>query len=187
MCGYFQSFVSVCSAHAQQVLSFCGVNAEDPRRLNATRRLRILLERWRSLRSRKLGGLTRTPNVPKGFTLDQYLARATPWRSAWTVVKLLYPLRFDATLSPGAESLGRFCATVRNIEDQRNVSPLCSAFFHRLGATEGGTSKCPGCQEEVSLSIRRSACEKRYQKWLRDSIDDSLEVLDEGPKVDRDP
>ena len=28
---------------------------------------------------------------------------------------------------------------------------------------------------------------KRYQKWLRDSIDDALEAFDEGPKVDRRP
>ena len=51
----------------------------------------------------------------------------------------------------------------------------------------GVTPKCPGCQEGVSSSRHSQKCVKRYQKWLRDSIDDALEALGEGPKVDRRP
>ena len=51
----------------------------------------------------------------------------------------------------------------------------------------GVTPKCPGCQEGVSSSRHSQKCVKRYQKWLRDSIDDALEALDEGPRVDRRP
>ena len=45
----------------------------------------------------------------------------------------------------------------------------------------GGHPSGPGCSEEATSSQHSQRCVRRYQKWLRDSIDGALEELDREP------
>ena len=104
-------------------------------------------------------------------------------------LKLLYPLRFDANLLPGAKALDGFVPPPEAPKTKELFLPYVPGGGPPIDwvRQHGVTPKCPGCQEGVSSSRHSQKCVKRYQKWLRDSIDDALEALDEGPKVDRRP
>ena len=104
-------------------------------------------------------------------------------------LKLLYPLRFDASLLPGAKALDGFVPPPEAPKTKELFLPYVPGGGPPIDwvRQHGVTPKCPGCQEGVSSSRHSQKCVNRYQKWLRDSIDDALEALDEGPKVDRRP
>ena len=104
-------------------------------------------------------------------------------------LKLLYPLRFDANLLPGAKALDGFVPPPEAPKTKELFLPYVPGGGPPIDwvRQHGVTPKCPGCQEGVSSSRHSQKCVKRYQKWLRDSIDDALEALDEGPRVDRRP
>ena len=46
----------------------------------------------------------------------------------------------------------------------------------------GGTPRCPGCSEEATSSRHSVRCVRRYQRWLRDAVDNALEELDRDPR-----
>ena len=45
----------------------------------------------------------------------------------------------------------------------------------------GGTPRCPGCSGEATSSRHSVRCVRRYQRWLRDAVDNALEELDRDP------
>ena len=108
-------------------------------------------------------------------------------------LKLLYPLRYDASLLDGAKALEGFVPPL----DEERFRELHLPYVPGGGPSKewvrehGGTPRCPGCSEEATSSRHSVRCVRRYQRWLRDAVDNALEELDrdsppaQGPPAKR--
>ena len=98
-------------------------------------------------------------------------------------LKLLYPLRYDASLLEGATVPDGFLPP----PDGDRFRELHLPYVPGGGPSKdwvdqhGKTPKCPGCSEAATSSRHSQRCVRRYQKWLRDSIDGTLEDLAQEP------
>ncbi|CAE7836801.1 unnamed protein product [Symbiodinium sp. CCMP2592] len=98
-------------------------------------------------------------------------------------LKLLYPLRYDASLLDGARPLEGFVPPL----DEERFRELHLPYVPGGGPSKewfcehGGTPKCPGCSEEATSSRHSIKCVRRYQRWLRDAVDNALEELGRDP------
>ena len=98
-------------------------------------------------------------------------------------LKLLYPLRYDASLLDGAKALEGFVPPL----DEERFRELHLPYVPGGGPSKewvrehGGTPRCPGCSEEATSSRHSVRCVRRYQRWLRDAVDSALEELDREP------
>ena len=98
-------------------------------------------------------------------------------------LKLLYPLRYDASLLDGAKALEGFIPPL----DEERFRELHLPYVPGGGPSKewvrehGGTPRCPGCSEEATSSRHSVRCVRRYQRWLRDAVDNALEELDRDP------
>ena len=98
-------------------------------------------------------------------------------------LKLLYPLRYDASLLDGAKALEGFVPPL----DEERFRELHLPYVPGGGPSKewvrehGGTPRCPGCSEEATSSRHSVRCVRRYQRWLRDAVDNALEELDRDP------
>ncbi|CAE7578587.1 GIP [Symbiodinium sp. CCMP2592] len=98
-------------------------------------------------------------------------------------LKLLYPLRNDASLLDGARPLEGFVPPL----DEERFRELHLPYVPGGGPSKewirehGGTPKCPGCSEEATSSRHSIKCVRRYQRWLRDAVDNALEELGRDP------
>ena len=98
-------------------------------------------------------------------------------------LKLLYPLRYDASLLDGAKALEGFVPPL----DEERFRELHLPYVPGGGPSKewvrehGGTPKCPGCSEEATSSRHSVRCVRRYQRWLRDAVDNALEEFDRDP------
>ncbi|CAE7352937.1 unnamed protein product, partial [Symbiodinium sp. CCMP2592] len=98
-------------------------------------------------------------------------------------LKLLYLLRYDASLLDGARPLEGFVPPL----DEERFRELHLPYVPGGGPSKewirehGGTPKCPGCSEEATSSRHSIKCVRRYQRWLRDAVDNALEELDRDP------
>ena len=98
-------------------------------------------------------------------------------------LKLLYPLRYDASLLEGATVPDGFLPP----PDGERFRELHLPYVPGGGLSKdwvdqhGKTPKCPGCSEAATSSRHSQRCVRRYQKWLRDSIDGTLEDLAQEP------
>ena len=104
-------------------------------------------------------------------------------------LKLLYPLRYDASLLDGAKALEGFVPPL----DEERFRELHLPYVPGGGLSKewvrehGGTPKCPGCSEEATSSRHSVRCVRRYQRWLRDAVDNALEELDRDPPTAQGP
>ena len=98
-------------------------------------------------------------------------------------LKLLYPLRYDASLLDGAKSLEGFVPPL----DEERFRELHLPYVPGGGPSKewvrehGGTPRCPGCSGEATSSRHSVRCVRRYQRWLRDAVDNALQELDRDP------
>ena len=98
-------------------------------------------------------------------------------------LKLLYPLRYDASLLDGAKALEGFVPPL----DEERFRELHLPYVPGGGPSKewvrehGRTPRCPGCSEEATSSRHSVRCVRRYQRWLRDAVDNALEELDRDP------
>ena len=104
-------------------------------------------------------------------------------------LKLLYPLRYDVSLLDGAKALEGFVPPL----DEERFRELHLPYVAGGGPSKewirehGGTPRCPGCSEEATSSRHSVRCVRRYQRWLRDAVDNALEELDRDPPPARGP
>eukprot|EP00439_Symbiodinium_sp_Y106_P031063 s8487_g3.t1 len=104
-------------------------------------------------------------------------------------LKLLYPLRYDASLLDGAKALEGFVPPL----DEERFRELHLPYVPGGGPSKewirehGGTPRCPGCSEEATSSRHSVRCVRRYQRWLRDAVDNALEELDRDPPPPQGP
>ena len=98
-------------------------------------------------------------------------------------LKLLYPPRYDASLLDGAKALEGFVPPL----DEERFRELHLPYVPGGGPSKewvrehGGTPRCPGCSGEATSSRHSVRCVRRYQRWLRDAVDNALEELDRDP------
>ena len=98
-------------------------------------------------------------------------------------LKLLYPLRYDASLLEGATVPDGFLPP----PDGDRFRELHLPYVPGGGPSKdwvdqhGKMPKCPGFSEAATSSRHSQRCVRRYQKWLRDSIDGTLEDLAQEP------
>ena len=100
-------------------------------------------------------------------------------------LKRLYPLRYDASLLEGATVPDGFLPP----PDGDRFRELHLPYVPGGGPSKdwvdqhGKTPKCAGCSEAATSSRHSQRCVRRYryQKWLRDSIDGTLEDLAQEP------
>ena len=98
-------------------------------------------------------------------------------------LKLLYPLRYDASLLEGATVPDGFLPPPAGDRFRELHLPYVPGGGPSKDWVDqhGRTPKCPGCSEAATSSRHSQRRVRRYQKWLRDSIDGTLEDLAQEP------